>query len=64
MLSAVIFIAISVSCMVAGIAGAIVPMILEALGFDPVTASSIFLTTATDITSMGTMLALAALLVK
>jgi magnesium transporter len=63
-LSAVIWVAVSVSCMVAGIAGAIVPMILESLGFDPVTASSIFLTTATDVTSMGTMLALASWLVR
>jgi magnesium transporter len=63
-LSAVIWVAVSVSCMVAGISGAIVPMILEKLGFDPVTASSIFLTTATDVTSMGTMLALASWLVR
>lgn len=63
MLSLVIFVAVVLSCMVAGIAGAIVPMILEAFGFDPVTASSIFLTTATDVTSMGAMLALAKLLV-
>jgi magnesium transporter len=64
LLSLVIFVAVSVSCCVAGIAGAIVPMILESLGFDPVTASSIFLTTATDVTSMGTMLALATWLVR
>jgi magnesium transporter len=64
MLSMVIFVAVTFSCMVAGVAGAIVPMAFELLGFDPVTASSIFLTTATDITSMGTMLALATLLVR
>jgi magnesium transporter len=63
-LSGVIWVAVSVSCMVAGVAGAIVPMILEKLGFDPVTASSIFLTTATDVTSMGTLLALASWLVR
>lgn len=64
MLTVVIFIAMSLSCMVAGIAGAVVPIILDLLGFDPVTASSIFLTTATDIASMGAMLALAAFLVR
>ena len=64
MLSMVIFIAMSLSCMVAGITGAIVPGVLDLLGFDPVTASSIFLTTATDIASMGAMLALATFLVR
>ena len=33
------------------------------LGTDPATASSIFLTTATDIVSMGTLLMLATLIV-
>jgi magnesium transporter len=38
-------------------------MVLKRLGADPATASSIFLTTATDVASMGIFLALATWLV-
>jgi magnesium transporter len=51
------------SCTVSGIAGALVPITLRRLGADPATASSIFLTTATDVVSMGMFLALATWLV-
>ena len=44
--------------------GALVPLILKRLGADPAIASSIFLTTVTDVVSMGMLLALAAVLVK
>jgi magnesium transporter len=64
MLSAVVFLAMTGSCVISGICGAIVPLTLKRLGADPVTASTIFLTTATDVTSMGILLGLAALLVK
>ncbi len=64
MLSIVVFLAMIGSCIVSGIAGAIVPLVLKRLGADPVTASSIFLTTATDVASMGMLLTLAAILVK
>jgi magnesium transporter len=37
---------------------------LKKLGFDPATASSIIVTTATDVSSMGLMLGLAALLIS
>ncbi len=47
------------SCTVSGVAGAIVPLTLRRLGADPATASSIFLTTMTDIASMGLLLGLA-----
>lgn len=50
------------SCMVSGIAGATIPQILRRLGADPATASSIFLTTATDVCSMGLFLLLATVL--
>jgi magnesium transporter len=36
-----------------------IPLTLRKLGFDPATASSIFLTTATDVASMGIFLTLA-----
>lgn len=64
MLSVVVFLAMIGSCIISGISGAIVPLILKRLGADPVTASSIFLTTATDVASMGMLLGLAAFLVK
>ena len=40
------------------------PAHAEAVGADPATASSIFLTTATDVASMGMLLGLATLLVR
>jgi magnesium transporter len=48
--------AMSISCMVAGIAGTTIPLVLKRLGADPATASSIFLTTITDVCSMGSFL--------
>ena len=64
MLSLVVFLAMIVSCIVSGISGAFVPLILKRLGADPVIASSIFLTTVTDVVSMGMLLGLATMLVK
>ncbi len=64
MLSAVVFIAMIGSCVISGICGAIVPLILKRFGADPVTASSIFLSTATNVVSMGLLLGLATVLVK
>jgi CheY-like chemotaxis protein/cation transporter-like permease len=64
MLSIVVFIAMTGSCVFAGICGAVVPLILKKLGADPVTASTIFLTTAIDVVSMGVLLWLATVLVK
>jgi magnesium transporter len=64
MLSLVVFLAMVGSCILSGICGVIVPFILKRFGHDPVTASSIFLTTATNIASMGLLLGLAKILVK
>jgi magnesium transporter len=47
------------ACTVSGVAGAVVPLTLRKLGADPATASSIFLTTASDVVSMGLFLGLA-----
>jgi len=58
----VVAFAMTVSCAVAGIAGAIIPLTLKRLGADPATASSIFLTTASDVASMGVFLTLATML--
>lgn len=59
LLALTVFIAMVTSCTVSGVAGAIVPLTLRRMGADPATASSIFLTTATDVVSMGVFLALA-----
>jgi magnesium transporter len=63
MLAVIVFLAMIGSCVVSGISGALVPLTLRRLGADPATASSIFLTTATDVVSMGTFLGLATLLI-
>ncbi len=55
--------AMSLSCMVAGLSGAAIPLILKRVGADPATASSIFLTTMTDVVSMGSFLGLVTWLV-
>lgn len=63
LLSLVVWIALVGSCVASGISGAMVPLTLKRFGFDPATASSIFLTTATDVVSMGLLLGLATLLI-
>ena len=63
MLGIVVWAAMVGACVVSGISGALVPLTLQRLGADPATASSIFLTTATDVVSMGLLLGLATLLV-
>ena len=60
-LSAIVFLAMTCSCFLSGVSGVMVPLTLKRLGFDPATASSIFLTTATDVASMGFFLGLATL---
>ena len=55
--------AMAVSCMVAGLSGSLIPVILKRVGADPATASSIFLTTLTDVVSMGSFLGLVTWLV-
>ncbi len=64
MLAVVVFLAMTCSCLISGICGAVVPLALKRFGADPATASSIILTTATDGASVAMLLGLAALLVK
>jgi magnesium transporter len=59
LLALCVFLAMAVSCTVSGVAGAVIPLALRRFGADPATASSIFLTTATDVASMGAFLGLA-----
>jgi magnesium transporter len=58
-LAAVVWLAMVASCVVSGLGGALIPLLLRRIGADPATASSIFLTTGTDVVSMGTFLGLA-----
>ncbi len=58
MLALITTVAMAFSCMVAGVAGTAIPLVLKRVGADPATASSIFLTTITDVVSMGTFLGL------
>ncbi len=62
-LALVVLLAMIGACVASGVTGVLVPLTLKRLGADPATASSIFLTTATDVTSMGLFLSLAKLFV-
>jgi magnesium transporter len=63
-LGVVVCLAMVGSCAVSGVSGALVPLALKRLGADPATASSIVVTTATDVASMGLLLGLAAVLIR
>lgn len=54
--------AMTIACTFSSMAGVLVPVTLRRCGADPVTASSIFVTTSNDIISMGCFLGLATLL--
>jgi len=58
-LAIIILVSMVASCVVSGLMGAFVPVTLKKFGADPAAASSIFLTTGTDVVSMGVMLFLA-----
>ncbi|HRP08350.1 MAG TPA: magnesium transporter [Gemmatimonadales bacterium] len=58
-LGAVVFLAMSLNLFVAGFAGSFVPVMLERLGVDPAVASSVFVTTLTDMCGFGLLLGLA-----
>ena len=62
MLGAVIAIAMVVNLLVAGLAGTVIPMVLDRNGIDPAIASSVFLTTITDVVGFFVFLGLAALI--
>src|SRR4051812_48730260 len=61
-LAIIVMVAMIGACIVSGLAGALIPLGLKRIGADPATASSIFLTTMTDVASMGIFLSLATLL--
>lgn len=57
----VIVLAMIISMLVAGLAGALVPILLRRFGQDPATASSIILTTVTDVVGFFSFLGIAAM---
>jgi magnesium transporter len=59
LLALVILVAMTGACVGSGIFGVMVPLTLRRFGADPAMASSIFLTTFTDVLGMGLMLMLA-----
>ena len=61
-LAIIIAVAMIVSMTIAGFAGAIIPIVLKALGQDPAQSSSIVLTTVTDVVGFMSFLGLATLL--
>ena len=58
-LSLVIFVALTCNLVFAAVAGVLVPVTLKRAGYDPALASSIFLTTVTDVMGFFTFLGLA-----
>ena len=55
----VVLLAMTGACLSGGVAGVAVPSLLRRVGADPATASSIFLTTTTDIVGISLFLGLA-----
>jgi magnesium transporter len=62
-LSLAVFLAMILSCIVSGVTGALIPFLLKKAGTDPANASTIFLTTISDVASMGLFLGIARCLV-
>ena len=62
-LALIVLLAMVGSCVISGLTGVLVPLGLKKLGADPTTASAIFLTTATDVVSMGMFLGFATIMV-
>ncbi len=63
MLALTVFLAMVGSCMASGLSGVVVPLTLKRFGVDPAAASGIFVTTATDVTSLVLFLGCATVLV-
>jgi magnesium transporter len=63
-LALVIGVSMVISMVAAGFAGAVIPMLLTALGQDPAQSSSIILTTITDVTGFFSFLGIATLLLQ
>jgi magnesium transporter len=60
----ILFAAMIFNLVIAGIAGGLIPLLLEFLGFDPAIASSIFVTTFTDVGGFFSFLGLATIALR
>jgi magnesium transporter len=63
-LAGILFAAMCVNLVIAGVSGGLVPLLLERFGFDPAVASSIFVTTCTDVGGFFSFLGLATLAMR
>lgn len=63
-LTIIIFTSMILSMVIAGMSGAIIPILLKKLGQDPAQSSTIILTTVTDVTGFFSFLAIATLLAR
>ena len=63
-LAGILFAAMVFNLVIAGVAGGLVPLLLERFGFDPAIASSIFVTTFTDVGGFFSFLGLATVAVR
>jgi magnesium transporter len=63
-LAGILLAAMCFNLIIAGVAGGIVPLLLERFGFDPAVASSIFVTTCTDVGGFFSFLGLATLAMR
>lgn len=62
-LSYVVFFAMTASCVISGLFGASIPLVMRRIGIDPATASAIILTTITDVSTLAVFLGLATWLI-
>lgn len=62
-LSVVVFFSMAGSCLISGVFGASIPLLLRKMGTDPANASSIVLTTITDVSTLAVFLGLATWLI-
>jgi magnesium transporter len=60
MLGLVIAVAMVINLVIAGLAGTVIPVVLEKMGIDPALASGAFVTTVTDVVGFSAFLGLAA----
>ncbi|MGH8458104.1 MAG: magnesium transporter [Nevskiales bacterium] len=63
MLALTVLLAMIGSCVTSGLSGVVVPLTLKRFGVDPASASGIFVTTVTDVASLGLFLGCATVLV-
>ncbi len=64
MIGVLLFLAMTANLVIAGLSGSLIPLVLKWLNADPAIASSIFVTTCTDVGGFFTFLGLAALFMK